>query len=371
MATRTMLRAATLALVALTAACTSTDATERSAAPTTSIVQTSATTATAPSTTSSRNPLPQTTTTTMGEVAIAPDDLTIESFAVPAGSRPHDIAPAVDGGVWYTGQGSGELGWLDPRSGEVETVDLGAGSRPHGVITGSDGTAWITDGGRNSIIAFDPTTSELSEFPLPDDRPDANLNTATFDGRGILWFTGQNGIYGELDPATGDMTVYDAPRGRGPYGIATTPDGSVYLASLAGSYVGAVQSDGSLEVLEPPTPGQGARRVWSDSQGSIWVSEWNSGNVSRYVPATDAWTTWTLPGGDPATYAVYVDEMDIVWLSDFAANAMVRFDPKTETFTQLPLPNDPGNVRQILGRPGEVWGAESAADSLILIRTTR
>lgn len=312
-----------------------------------------------------------TTTTAPARGVIAPEDLEIESFPVPPGSRPHDVAPAVDGGVWYTGQGSGELGWLDPETGRVEVFDLGAGSRPRGVITAADGTAWITDGGRNSIIAFEPASAELTEFPLPPERPNANLNTATFDGAGILWFTGQNGVYGSLDPGSGEMVVYDAPRGRGPYGIATTPAGSVYLASLAGSYVGAVQDDGSLEVLEPPTPGQGARRVWSDSKGAIWVSEWNSGNVSRYVPATGQWTTWPLPGDDPATYAVYVDDMDVVWLSDFAANAMVRFDPSSESFTQLRLPSDPGDIRQILGRPGEVWGAESAADSLILIRTTR
>jgi virginiamycin B lyase len=99
------------------------------------------------------------------------------------------------------------------------------------------------------------------------------------------------------------------------------------------------------------------------------VSEWNSGNVSRYDFSTDEWTTWHLPGEDPATYAVYVDENDIVWLSDFGANAMVRFDPSSEEFTVYELPHDPGNVRQIHGRPGEVWGAESAADHLVLIRT--
>lgn len=63
--------------------------------------------------------------------------------------------------------------------------------------------------------------------------------------------------------------------------------------------------------------------------------------------------------------------MDIVWLSDFAGDAMVRFDPATETFTVRALPHSDGGVRQILGRPGEVWGAESAADHLIVIRTTR
>jgi virginiamycin B lyase len=48
---------------------------------------------------------------------------------------------------------------------------------------------------------------------------------------------------------------------------------------------------------------------------------------------------------------------------------MVRFDPVTERFDTHVLPHDPGNVRQILGRPGEVWFAESAADNLIVMRT--
>jgi virginiamycin B lyase len=65
---------------------------------------------------------------------------------------------------------------------------------------------------------------------------------------------------------------------------------------------------------------------------------------------------------------VFVDGTDIVWVSDFGGNAIHRFDPSSETFDTFDLPSDPGNVRQILGRPGEIWGAESAADRLIVIR---
>ena len=209
----------------------------------------------------------------------------------------------------------------------------------------------------------------MTEYPLPLDRPDANLNTATFDGAGLLWFTGQNGIYGSLHPALGEMTVYDAPKGRGPYGVTSTPDGVVYYASLAGSHIARIEPDGSATVVEPPTPEQGARRVWSDSEGQIWVSEWNAGNLSRYAPDTDSWAAWHLPGDSPETYAVFVDDRDIVWASDFGSNSMVRFDPTTEQFHSYVLPHDPGNVRQILGRPGEVWFPESAADNLIVIRT--
>ncbi|MCZ7542919.1 MAG: lyase [Anaerolineae bacterium] len=293
----------------------------------------------------------------------------MEEYPVPAGARPHDVAPAPDGTVWYTAQRSGELGRLDPATGETWHIPLGAGSAPHGVIVGADGAAWVTDSGLNAIVRVDPDTEEVTVYPLPAGTPYANLNTAAFDGEGVLWFTGQGGIYGRLDPESGAIAVFDAPRGRGPYGIATTPEGAIYYASLAGSHIAQVDIEsGEATVLEPPTPNQGARRVWSDSEGRIWVSEWSSGNVSVYDPAADAWQTWRLPGADPRPYAVYVDENDLVWLSDFGANALVSFDPATEAFTVFALPSPSGNVRQILGRPGEVWGAESGADKLVVIR---
>lgn len=329
---------------------------------------TTTTTATAdPTTTTEAGPatVPETTTSV---APIPPSELEIVAFPVPDGSRPHDVAPAADGGVWYTAQGSGELGLLDPTTGETRHVSLGAGSRPHGVIVDDAGIPWITDGGLNAIVAVDPATDDVTVYPLPDDRPDGNLNTAAFDAEGRLWFTGQNGIHAVLDPETGEMEVFDSPRGRGPYGIAATPLGDIYYASLAGSYVGSVGPDGEITVLEPPTPDQGARRVWSDSAGALWVSEWNSGQLSRYNPSTGSWATWPLPGNAPSAYAVYVDDTDIVWVTDFGGNAIHRFDPLTEAFHTFPLPSNPGNVRQLLGRSGEVWGAESAADQLVVIR---
>lgn len=296
-------------------------------------------------------------------------EVTMEAFPVPGGTHPHDVAPAPDGTVWFTGQTAGYLGRLDPQTGDVRQVALGNNSAPHGVIVGPDGAAWVTDGGQNAIVRVDGQSEEVRVFPLPRDRPAANLNTATFDNQGMLWFTGQAGVYGQLDPQTGAMRVYDAPRGRGPYGIATAPNGDVYFASLAGSYVGRIDTEtGEATVLEPPTEGQGARRVWPDSQGRVWVSEWNAGNVAMYDPAADAWREWKLPGDAPRPYAIYVDERDKVWLSDFASNALVRFDPATEQFASFPLPDRNGSVRQLLGRPGAVWGAESSSDRLVVVR---
>jgi virginiamycin B lyase len=46
-----------------------------------------------------------------------------------------------------------------------------------------------------------------------------------------------------------------------------------------------------------------------------------------------------------------------------------RFDPQTRRFTRVRLPSANAEVRQLLGREGEVWGAESGTDKLVVVRT--
>jgi virginiamycin B lyase len=294
----------------------------------------------------------------------------VKYFPIGGGAGLHDVAPAPDGTVWFTGQRNGTLGRLNPHDGSFKLVNLGKGAAPHGVTIGPDGAPWVTEGGQNAIARVDPGTAAVKLFRLPEKYADANLNTGVFDKTGIYWFTGQSGYFGRLDPKSGDIRVFEAPRGVGPYGIAVTPKGEVWYASLAGNHIARIDlATGKATAVEPPTPGQGARRVWSDSKGRLWISEWNSGNVSMHDPADGSWKAWKLPGTSPRTYAVYVDDKDKVWLTDFSGNAIVRFDPLTEKFNVFASDKSGANVRQIAGRPGEVWGAESGNDRVVVIET--
>lgn len=291
-------------------------------------------------------------------------------FPISAGIGLHDLTPAPDGTVWFTVQGKGMLGRLDPKDGTFKTVSLGQGAAPHGVTIGPDGAPWITEGGQNAIARADPGDLKVTLFRLPEKFAAANLNTGVFDKDGTYWFTGQSGYYGRLVPKSGDMNVFKAPKGIGPYGITVTPDGDIWYASLAGSYIAKIdRASGNASVVEPPTPNQGSRRVWSDSKSRIWVSEWNSGHVSVHDPADGSWKTWKLPGERPRPYAVYVDDKDKVWLSDFSANAILRFDPTTERFNVFASNKANANVRQLDGRPGELWGCESGSDRIVMIHT--
>jgi virginiamycin B lyase len=272
--------------------------------------------------------------------------------------------------VWFTAQGSGHLGWFDPKTGRAELVPLGSGSSPHGVVQGPDKAAWITDGGQNAIARVSWPDRKVRLFPLPGNAANANLNTCAFDGDGDLWFTGQSGYVGKVAAKSGEVTATQAPRGPGPYGICATPGGDVWWCSLAGSFIARIdRRTGESTVVEPPTRNQGARRVWSDSKGRIWVSEWNSGQVSMHDPQANSWKQWKVPGNEPHMYAMYVDERDTVWASDFGANAVWSFDPATEKFDKHTFGREAINVRQILGRPGEVWLPESGTEHITVIRT--
>ena len=286
----------------------------------------------------------------------------------------HDLAPAPDGGIWFTAQRSGHLGHFDPKTGKSELISLGAGSSPHGVIAGPDGAAWITDSGQNAIARVAWPSRAVKLYPLPAGTPYANLNTCAFDGAGDLWFTGQSGYVGKVAVKTGVVTVQESPRGRGPYGTCSTPKGDVWWVSLAGSYLAQIDlATGASRIVEPPTKNQGARRVWSDSRGRLWVSEWNSGNLSMHDPAlgtgANSWRAWQPPGANPRMYAVYVDEKDKVWCTDWSSNTMLRFDAQSEKFDVLPMPRPGATIRQILGRPGEVWLPESGTEFISMIKT--
>ena len=102
-------------------------------------------------------------------VALGVQAAEVRYYDLPRGARPHDVAPdpRPGGPVWYTAQGQGALGRLDPASGQIVQIELGPGSSPHGVIVGPDGAPWVTDSGLNAIVRVDPATNALKRWPLP------------------------------------------------------------------------------------------------------------------------------------------------------------------------------------------------------------
>ena len=294
-----------------------------------------------------------------------------KAFPLPNQTYIHDVAPGPSGTVFWTAQQDGMLGILDPKTGKNEFVKLGPNSAPHGVITAKNGIAWIADGGQEAIVSYDPKTKAVKLYKLPGANGYTNLNTPTEDGDGNIWFTGQSGFHGRVDVKTGKVDLWKSPKGSGSYGMTTTPDGNVWFVSLASSYLGQVdRKTGNVKVIEPPVPNAGPRRVWSDSKGDLWISEWNAGQLAKYSPATGQWSRYPLPTQVRShLYAVYVDSKDLVWVSNWGDDKIYSFDPKTQKFASFPGSKANAGVRQINGAPGVVMIPESGNATVMTINT--
>ena len=97
--------------------------------------------------------------------------------------------------------------------------------------------------------------------------------------------------------------------------------------------------------------------MWSDSEGRLWVSEWNVGNLSVYDPASKSWTVHKLPGDGPHAYAVYVDDKGKVWVTISAPTPFSASIPRARRSSSSRVHKPDAVVRQLNGRTGEVWGA--------------
>ena len=230
------------------------------------------------------------------------------------------------------------------------------------MIQGPDGAAWLTDGGLNAIVRA-PDTGQVKAWRLPEETGYANLNTAAFDPcRGTLVHWPSRHLWPPRARVRGDAHL----EGSGRTGALWDHDdaGRANLLRFARGLAHRRNrpATGEKRRIDPSTPDQGARRVWSDSMGRIWVSEWNSGQLSR-LPRPQA---LGRPGSFRATGRAPTRSTSTpLTRSGSATSAPMRCSAstrKSERFMATYPGSEPNaNVRQILGRNGEVFLPESGS----------
>ena len=138
---------------------------------------------------------------------------------------------------------------------------------------------------------------------------------------------------------------------------------------MRGDHIARIDTaTGAATVVDPPKPGVGPAPHLVGLERHPLGQLLAFGRDRPLRSAANTWKTYALPKSKSGCYSVYVDEKDKVWVTDFVANAIMRFDPATEKFEAFPSSRKRASVRQMLGRPGEAWGAESGTDRLVVIR---
>src|SRR5207248_2721375 len=215
-------------------------------------------------------------------IAALAAEVSIDEWDVPTeNSRPHDPAVAPDGALWFTEQRANKLGRLDPRTGQMKEFPLPTpGSGPHGLVADREGNIWFTAISKGYVGKLDPKTGSVKEYPTGDRRA-RDPHTPVFDQRGRLWFTlEQSNFIGRLDPRSSEMRLAEGPSpggaGARPYGIAVTPDGTVWYSESGLEPNTLVRFDPRTKKFSstPILSGGGVvRNMVATSDGRVYLAE--------------------------------------------------------------------------------------------------
>jgi streptogramin lyase len=144
------------------------------------------------------------------------------------------------------------------------------------------------------------------------------------------------------------VTQYDLPRRETmPHDVVVDAKGMVWYTDFGKQYVGRLDpktaevTEFQVPVLKPGFP-LGILEVDTDKAGDVWLAMMLQGGVARFNPATQKFTTWTLPkdvDNDASQIAMVMpvhDDVDgKVWTNDAGSHMIHRLDISTgkiETF---------------------------------------
>jgi virginiamycin B lyase len=280
----------------------------------------------------------------------------VAEWSVPTPKFARDPAPAPDGSIYIAVMQGNKIARFDPATRQFREWDLPEGAKPHGLIVDKRGIVYYTGNGNGTIGRLDPATGKVTEYKAR--AAGSGPHTIIQAQDGTLWFTEQSGDrIGRLDPASGVIKEYDT-RG-GPYGLALSKDGAVWFCQLGGNRMGRLDpATGKITEIELPR-GSGPRRVAASADGSIlWWAFYGSNELVKFDPvAQKILKTYPLPsGGGGGAYAVTVDGAGFPWVNEISADTVVRLDPGTEKMQVIKLPTKNTGIRKmVIAADGRLW----------------
>lgn len=235
------------------------------------------------------------------------------------------VAVTADGRLWVGAQNA--LFRRDASGDTLQRIELPAEAGIiEAVIDGAPGETWVATRGGVLRIGDDGARDWIRNRPaLPESLPDVHVTDLLRDHEGGLWFAlqAQGLAYLRPDWARIQLLRHDPldPSSLSPgraSGIATCPDGALWLLATAGELT-RVAADGSVQ-------------RWTDSRQ---VAELRKQRLA----------------------AIHCDTGGVLWLPH--RSGVLRFDPAHDTLARLPLPGQPwaeGAPEYIAQTPdGTLW----------------
>ncbi len=292
------------------------------------------------------------------QLPVAIDDpIDIAEWVVPwENSRPRDPYVGPDGRVWFVGQRSHYVAFLEPSTGRFEQFPLDPGTGPHNLIVDAEGFVWYAGNRAAHIGRLDPRDGSIIKFPMPDESA-RDPHTLVFDSNGDIWFTVQGGNFvGKLTGTSRTVRLIPVPTAQSrPYGIVVDAQDRPWVVEFGSNKIATIDPEAmTLREIELPRRDARPRRLAITSDGGVWYVDYAGGYLGRLDPETGELQEWAIPGGANARpYAMAVDDRDRLWFVETGPqpNRFIGFDPRTgggEFFSVTEIESGAGTVRHMV-----------------------
>ena len=295
--------------------------------------------------------------------------------------RGQDIRFDAQGNVWGNDRNyPHRLVKLDPRTGmQKEWVYPDPVNGSHEVLIDPTGMVWLpehsgrTPSAPKRLLGFNPETEKFEHIiPMDPDnvlRYDIKwLQSLAMDSKMNIyvgWLMG--GAMSKYERATGEVKVYPLPVINGaPYGVVADSQDRIILADYGTGNLYRFDPDNeSWTTFTPLTYPSQIRRMNVDSEDNIWYPIYAQGprtNRLGILGVLDQTTgrskEYVVPRQQARPYDVAEDPSGLIWSADAGGRfaAIWSFDPDDETFTVYPKPQPEADSPKIqVTQDGAVW----------------
>ena len=94
----------------------------------------------------------------------------VTEWPVPTPRFARDPPPGPDGNTYISVMSGNKVARFDPKAKTFREWDLPSGHRPHGVLVDKQGIVWTTGNGNGTIGRLDPASGKITEFKTPSGR---------------------------------------------------------------------------------------------------------------------------------------------------------------------------------------------------------
>ena len=295
--------------------------------------------------------------------------------------RGQDIRFDAHGNVWGNDRNyPHRLVKLNPRTGEQkEWVYPDPLNGSHEVLIDPTGIVWLPEhkgrkpSGKKRLLGFNPETETFEHIIAmdPDNvvRSDVKwLQSLAMDSKMNIyvgWLMG--GAMSKYERATGDVKVYPLPVINGaPYGVVADSQDHIILADYGtGNIYRFDPKNESWTTFTPQTYPSQVRRMNVDRADNIWYPIYAQGPRTKRFgilgvldQKTGKSTEYVVPRQQARPYDVAEDPSGHIWSADGGGRyaALWSFDPEGETFTIYPKPQPEADSPKIqVTRDGAIW----------------